>query len=118
MPRRGEPNADLDSVVSEISQQVRLLDGLVRYRFGGNAELIGAWANARNVQGPFRSHGGPAASGVTPAVVKPVAWVLTPWPPLPAGEGERSTEARWVEGLPAAPLVLSSRVLLGCDLRN
>jgi len=28
-------SADLDSVVSEISQQVRLLDGLVRYRFGG-----------------------------------------------------------------------------------
>src|SRR5207247_2313567 len=26
--------------------------------------------------------------------------VLTPWPPLPSGEGERSTEARWVEGHP------------------
>ena len=54
-------SADLDSVVSEISQQVRLLDGLVRYRFGGNAELMGAWASARNVAGPFRSHGAPAA---------------------------------------------------------
>jgi len=54
-------SADLDSVVSEISQQVRLLDGPVRYRFGGNAELMGAWASARNVAGPFRSHGAPAA---------------------------------------------------------
>jgi len=44
--------SDLDSVVSEISQRVRLLDGLVRYRFGGNAELMGAWASARNVEGP------------------------------------------------------------------
>jgi len=35
-------SADLDSVVSEISQQVRLLDGLVRYRFGDNVELMGA----------------------------------------------------------------------------
>jgi hypothetical protein len=61
MPRRGQPSADLDSVVSEISQQVWLLDGLVRYRFGGNAELMGAWASARNVEGPFRSHGEPAA---------------------------------------------------------
>src|SRR5207237_2154834 len=59
-------SADLDSVVSEISQQVRSLDGLVRYRFGGNAELMGAWASARNVAGPFRSHGAPAAGGVTP----------------------------------------------------
>ncbi|PYP68898.1 MAG: hypothetical protein DMD36_11870 [Gemmatimonadetes bacterium] len=70
MPRRGEPNADLDSGVSEISQQVRLLDGPVRYRFGGTAELTGAWASARNVEGPFQSHGAPAAGGVTPAVIK------------------------------------------------
>jgi hypothetical protein len=32
-----------------------LVDGLVRYRFGENAELMGAWASARNVEGPFRS---------------------------------------------------------------
>jgi len=34
-----------------------LLDGLVRYRFGDNAELMGAWASARNVHGPVRSKG-------------------------------------------------------------
>jgi len=38
---------------------VRLLDGLVRYRFGGNAELMGAWASARNVEGPNRSKAEP-----------------------------------------------------------
>ena len=49
-------SADLRSVATEIAEQVRLLDGLVRYWFGDNAELMGAWASARNVVGPFRSH--------------------------------------------------------------
>ena len=66
-------SADLDAVFSEISQQVRLLDGLVRYRFGDNAELLGAWASARNVEGPFRSKAEPAAGSVTPAIIKPAA---------------------------------------------
>ena len=47
-------SADLQAVTAEITEQVRLLDGLVRYRFGDNAELMGAWASARNVLGPFR----------------------------------------------------------------
>jgi len=66
-------SADLDAVFSEISQQVRLLDGLVRYRFGDNAELMGAWASARNVEGPFRSKAEQAAGSVTPAIIKPAA---------------------------------------------
>lgn len=45
--------ADLEAVVAEISEQVRILDGLVRYRFGDNEELMGAWASARNVVGPI-----------------------------------------------------------------
>ena len=52
---------------------MRLLDGLVRYRFGENAELMGAWASARNVEGPFRSHREPPAGSVTPAIIKPAA---------------------------------------------
>ena len=66
-------SADLDAVFSDISQHVRLLDGLVRYRFGDNAELMGAWASARNVVGPFRSKAEPPAGGVTPAIIKPPA---------------------------------------------
>jgi hypothetical protein len=50
-----------------------LLDGLVRYRFGDNAELMGGWASARNVVGPFRSKAEPAAGSGTPAVIKPAA---------------------------------------------
>ena len=51
-------SADLKTVAAEIKEQVRVLDGLVRFRFGENAELMGAWASARNVLGPFKSKDG------------------------------------------------------------
>ncbi len=44
---------------AEIAEQVQLLDGVVQYRFGDNAELMGAWTSARNVLGPFKAKGGP-----------------------------------------------------------
>jgi len=53
-----EATADLKAVAAEIADQVRVLDGLVRYRFGDNAELMGAWASARNVLGPFKPKAG------------------------------------------------------------
>src|SRR5438874_7611077 len=60
-------SADLQSVITEITEQVRVLDGLVRYRFSDNAELMGAWASARDVLGPFRSKSeAPADGGQTP----------------------------------------------------
>jgi hypothetical protein len=59
--------ADLQAVLAEISEQVRVLDGLVRYRFGDNEELMGAWASARNVVGPFRSQKNPEGGGSTSA---------------------------------------------------
>ena len=34
-----------------------MLDKVVRYRFGDNAELMGAWESARNVAGSFQSPG-------------------------------------------------------------
>ena len=69
-------SADLRAIGVEIVEQVRLLDGIVRYRFGDNAELMGAWLSARNVLGPFRAKALPAAGGEAPAgpdVVKPAA---------------------------------------------
>ena len=48
-------SADLRAVLTEISEDIRAIDGLVRYRYGDNEELMGAWASARNVVGPFRS---------------------------------------------------------------
>src|SRR5690349_1572025 len=61
-------SADLKSVLGEISEQVRLLDGLVRYRFSDNAELMGAWASVRDVLGPFRSKGESPAQPAQPAI--------------------------------------------------
>jgi len=77
-------SAEMKSVAQEISAQVRLLHGLVRYRFRNNPDLLGAWASVRNVVGPFRPHtpvsgtpdgngGTPAGSGDTPAIVAPAA---------------------------------------------
>ena len=72
-------SADLRQMVKEIGEQVRLLDGLVHYRFGGNAELMGAWNSARNEVGPPRSHIQPDAgtpetpTEVVPNAVKPAA---------------------------------------------
>jgi hypothetical protein len=47
--------ADMKAVASDISKQVHLLDKVVRYRFGDNAELMGAWESARNVAGSFQT---------------------------------------------------------------
>jgi hypothetical protein len=54
-------NADLKAVAADISQQLRLLDKVVCYRFGDNAELMGAWESARNVAGPFNTTNEPQA---------------------------------------------------------
>jgi len=59
-------SADLRAVMAEVSEQVKVLDGVVRYRFGDNAELMGAWASAHSVVGPFRSRSTPPASPVDP----------------------------------------------------
>ena len=55
-------SADLRAVATEIAQQVRLLDGLVRYRFGDNAAVMGAWASARSLGDPVRSKAAPEVS--------------------------------------------------------
>jgi len=54
---------DLWAVAAEISEHLKVLEGLVRYRFGDNAELMGAWASARNVLGPFKPKDEPEAGG-------------------------------------------------------
>ncbi len=47
---------------------VGMLDGLSRYRFEGNAELLAAWESARKVVGEPRSLAVPTVppEGVTP----------------------------------------------------
>jgi hypothetical protein len=66
-------SADLKAVMAEVSVQLKLLDGVVRYRFGDNAELMGAWLSAHSIFGPLRPHI-PAPQPVgDPQVVKPAA---------------------------------------------
>lgn len=55
--------ADLQAVLTEISEHVRILDGLVRYRFGDDEELMGAWASAHNVVGPSKKASPPNEAG-------------------------------------------------------
>ena len=69
-----EARSELQAVAEEIGDRVRVLDGLVRYRFGDNAQLMDAWTSARNVLGPFRSRNQPVANeGQTPATQGPDA---------------------------------------------
>jgi hypothetical protein len=64
----------LNGVATEIGKQLRLLDGLVRYRFGDNAELMGACNSARNEVGSPRFHTQPdAGTPETPTEVQPNA---------------------------------------------
>ena len=55
--------ADLWAVTAEITEQLKVLEGVVRYRFGDNAELMGAWNAARNVLGPFKTKNESEAGG-------------------------------------------------------
>jgi len=64
-------SSDLRRVATEIAEQVRLLDGLVRYRFGDDAELMGAWGSARNVLGPFKPKAEPQAGEAEPPAPGP-----------------------------------------------
>jgi len=42
------------------------LDGMVRYRFGDNAEMMGAWRSAPNVLGPLKTKNEAEAGGSQP----------------------------------------------------
>ena len=53
----------LADVAADISEQLRLLDKVVRYRFGDDPELMGAWESARNVAGPSAVHNAPEEGG-------------------------------------------------------
>ena len=49
-----EASADLLTVADQIVEQVQVLDGLVRFRFGDDPKLMEAWATARSVLEPLR----------------------------------------------------------------
>lgn len=68
--------AELKAVSDDIMRQVAMLDGLNRYRFAGNAELLAAWESAKNVvSGPRPAETEPAggAPGPVPGSERPAA---------------------------------------------
>jgi hypothetical protein len=60
--------ADLQAIAGDVVQIVRLFDGLNRFRFAAEPDLLAAWTAASNVIGPPK-RGGPAEAGQ----IKPAA---------------------------------------------
>jgi hypothetical protein len=60
-------SADLDVVADEVVQIVRVIDGLNRFRFANDADLLAAWKAASNVIGPPR----PAEKDTSPDTPSP-----------------------------------------------
>ena len=56
--------ADLEVITTELLEQVRVLDGVTRYRFGNDPEVMAEWKAARQVLGVPRN-------GVTPPATPP-----------------------------------------------
>jgi len=49
--------AELTAIADEVLQQVRQLDGLIRFRFANDPESLAAWRSASNTIGPARAGG-------------------------------------------------------------
>ena len=66
-------SAELTAVADEVVQIVQVMDGLNRYRFMGDSELLAAWESASNEPVPVRTpkspdpEGPPAGGEVRPA---------------------------------------------------
>jgi hypothetical protein len=73
--RRGHvgARAELDAVSDEVMQLVEMLDGLNRYRFAGEAELLAAWESARHVVVGPRGEGKEEGPAPVSGEVKPAA---------------------------------------------
>jgi hypothetical protein len=65
--------AELKAISDEVMRLVEMLDGLNRYRFSGNAELLAAWESARNVVSGPRPTGDVAEAPKAQGDVKPAA---------------------------------------------
>jgi hypothetical protein len=65
--------AELKAVSDEVTRLVELLDGLNRYRFGRDAEMLAAWERARRVVSRARSDGKEEPPDAPAGEVKPAA---------------------------------------------
>jgi hypothetical protein len=51
---RMDARKELDSIVFQITAQIRLLDGMVRYQFEKDGAALGAWEAVSSIPGPSR----------------------------------------------------------------
>src|ERR1041384_1352469 len=59
--------ADLNVITAELVDQVKVLDGITRYRFGDDPEVMAEWKAVRRVPGQPQAEGTPpAGQGVVP----------------------------------------------------
>jgi hypothetical protein len=63
--------ADLEVITTELVEQVKVLDGITRYRFGKDPEVMVEWKAARQLLGLARNGGAPPAA--QPGEVKQAA---------------------------------------------
>lgn len=58
---------DLDVITTELVEQVKLLDGITRYRFGKDQEVMAEWKAAKQLLGQRRAVDAPSAPEPPPA---------------------------------------------------
>jgi hypothetical protein len=63
--------AELAAIADEVLQQVRQLDGLIRFSFAQAPEALAAWRSASNTFGPTRAGNQPVARPNSPATSSP-----------------------------------------------
>jgi hypothetical protein len=63
-----EARIELDSITTELTEQVNLLDGITRYRFGFDSDVMSEWKMARVLLGQPRNGAVPPAPQPTPPV--------------------------------------------------
>jgi hypothetical protein len=52
---------ELEVITAELLEQVKVLDGVTRYRFGNDEEVMAEWKAARQILGQPRNEEAPAA---------------------------------------------------------
>lgn len=66
-------NADLDALVVELKDQVKVLDGLTRYGFGDNPEIMAEWEAVKAVPAFLIKPAPKVLPGPTPGGIAPAA---------------------------------------------
>ena len=69
---------ELDVVAGEVVQIVRIVDGLNRFRFSSDPDLLAAWRSASNVVGPARTRGRSDGGTDKPAETLPAGGEIKP----------------------------------------